>query len=287
MKKTLFTLAAITAATVITAAEPGPVTAILKRSIETPKGVCDEFVISNSHHSYLLSMGASRNTNGKAAPQFMINNPGKQAVPRGIGGLVVNGISYRNINYNRGDMKLWEDKAAGLAGCEGTLNFDGAKVNLRFYMRKDSPMMFVRLTPSKDSVEPIKRISFEQYVCPYLTRDAKIRWDEKSYKRVAVTQKRTLNTPTGYGKSHLLTPEETEIKLFDSEYGKNPGYITFVRDENVLKASVALASYQTVAVQLKPDFKEFTMAYWGHQKIISNAEMEKIIKANPKGFKIK
>ena len=41
------------------------------------------------------------------------------------------------------------------------------------------------------------------------------------------------------------------------------------------------------SVKSDVDFKEFTMAYWGHQKIISNGEMEKIIKANPKGFKIK
>lgn len=284
-KTTLLTCGALLSAITIFAADPA--VSRITKSVESDRGISEICVISNSMNSYIITAGYAKNVSGKTPP-FLQFNSGKSAVPRGLSTIRVNGIQLRNISYNKGNMKVWQDKSKGMAGCELVLNFDGAKIGVRFYMTQDSPMLFTRLTPHPSSIEPIKSITYENYVCPNLTRDGRIRWDSKSYKRVAVTGSRTLKGPSKHNQYITLTPQDTQLQLFDSEYGKNPGYITFKYDANVKSAGVHLGPYQTVRITLNPAFKEFTTAYWAHLAPNKpNSELDKAIKANPAGFKIK
>ena len=62
-------------------------------------------------------------------------------------------------------LKKWEDKESGSAGCEMTLNFDGAKILYRVFRKKNSNLLFIRIAPDSSSVEPIAGIEFSTYAC--------------------------------------------------------------------------------------------------------------------------
>ena len=72
--------------------------------------------------------------------------------------LVVNGISLRDLNFTADHFSLWNDGEN--KGVEIKMNFDGAKVVTRFYMRPDSGVLWCRLYTAADTLEPVQSVKF-------------------------------------------------------------------------------------------------------------------------------
>ena len=238
------------------------------------------YSISNGSWDYNVSVQRTKNTGKQPAfLQFGCGYP----IPA-LPSLTVNGIKSRSISLDKGSLKKWEDKESGSAGCEMTLNFDGAKILYRIFMKKDSNLLFVRIAPDSSSVEPIAGIEFSTYACINLDKDPKKRWDPASYAREAATPARTIKGDTG-NKGIELEPAENTLILRDTEFGKNPVYMVF-ESAPVQKAVLLNGAYQTLNLTLKPDFKEFTYAFWmSPKKQFSNTEFETLLKASPGLFK--
>jgi len=108
--------------------------------------------ISNTHNAYNLFLGT------KKPPQaiFSIDN-GKRASFTSLVTwlkIKVNGIDFRKLPIKKEDVKLWQDKEK--RGFELALNFDGAKMLLRLYMRPGSGVLWGELLPAQDTLEPVK-----------------------------------------------------------------------------------------------------------------------------------
>lgn len=238
------------------------------------------YSISNGSWDYNVSVQRTKNTGKRPAfVQFGCGYP----VPA-LPGLTVNGIKSRNIFLDKDSLKRWEDKESGSAGCEMTLNFDGAKILYRVFMKKNSNLLFIRIAPDSSSVEPIAGIEFSTYACINLDKDPKKRWKPASYAREAVTPQRTLKGNAG-NKGVELEPAENTLILRDAAFGKNPVYMAF-ESAPVQKAVLLNGAYQILNLTLKPDFKEFTYAFWmSPKKQFTNAEFEALLKASPELFK--
>ena len=110
------------------------------------------------------------------------------------------------------------------------------------------------------------------------------RWEPASYVREAVTPQRTLKGNAG-NKGVELEPAENTLILRDAAFGKNPVYMVF-ESAPVQKAVLLNGAYQILNLTLKPDFKEFTYAFWmSPKKQFTNAEFEALLKASPELFK--
>lgn len=280
--KTALCLSILCAAAIHLRSAETPATAIPNRPHLFPHL---EFVtgysIANGFWNYDVTLQRTRNT-GKQ--QSIIQYGCAYPVPK-LPELVVNGINSRNLFLEKESLKKWEDKAAGSAGCEVILNFDGAKILFRVFMKKDSQLLFVRIAPEKSSIGPIRTIEFSNFACINLDKDPKKRWVNSSYAREIVTSSRTLKEYPRKG--FELAPEENTLLFRDANFGKNPVYMTFQSDP-VLKATVINGAYQTLKLTLKPDLSEFTYAFWcSPKKTFTNAELEALMKSAPAFFQLK
>lgn len=241
------------------------------------------YSLSNSRWNYEISAQSTKNT-GNTAPAVQFQS-GALSIPT-LFSLTVNGIRSRNIQFGREDLKKWEDPKTGSAGCETVLNFDGAKIAVRIFMKKDSQLLFIRFAPALGSVESIQKIVFTNYACIHLDRDPKKRWTDEPYAREFSTPKRTVKEPPVQNRAVVLEPDENVLVFRDAKFGKNPGFMTF-QTTPVVKATLLNGVYQTLTLELRPDFKEFTFAFWSsNRKQFTNAEFDTLLKQLPVQFKL-
>ncbi len=287
MKRYSFVCAAVLTADILGSAflgaaeAPSPIAVTQTKRYQFPNTEYQQsYAISNAFWNYEICFLTTKNTE-KTPPVFQMQSMARP-FPR-ILDLKVNGISSRNVLFDRQSLKTWNDPAGDRGGCEFTLNFNGAKVNVRVFMESKSRLLFVRVAPSPDTLEPIKEISVSTYAFINYIKTPGKGWDPGAYGREFVTSRQECRTPSNKGIT--LSPEETSILFRDSAFGKLPGYLLFER-KNVLKTTFVNGVYQTVVFDLKPDFQEFTFGIWGSVKQdFTNQEFEKLLKDHPEEFK--
>lgn len=205
----------------------------------------------------------------------------------------INGIMMREISPNKEDFRIWQD--GRLAGCEMTFNYDGAKVQLRLYLRPDSPVLWGGLQPAKNTLEPINKISCEICAIPsYLGKDEKkstiFNNSNGVYARMAVTP---VNTFKQNPKQIPLMEKDSYVILQDANFDgssadKGDGPVMVILDDYsaIQKATVRISDSwtSTVNVDLKKDFKKFDFGLWQQKPRISNADFAKKLQAEKNAF---
>ena len=202
--------------------------------------------------------------------------------------ITVNGIPNTVIDPKVMDFVPWKEK--NLAGCEAKFNFDGAKVILRFWMRPDSPVLWGSLRPAPDTLEEIKsaQVSFSAIVSKLAKENKKVLWT-KVYEREAVTPARTLAQRQ---KIWELAPQDSYLVLQDKKFDgssaeKGDGPVMILLDhESIDNAKLLLRSNwtTTLAIALKPGFKNFEFGLWQQETRISNAAFAEKLKAEKAAF---
>lgn len=246
--------------------------------------------LSNQFCKYEFFLVQSK-SNGKNAPRTQL---WLQAGQFGFSPLVdflkltVNGIALDKLPVKAEDLQPWQDGKN--AGAELKLNFDGAKVVLRMFLRPDSPVLWCSLIPAKDSAEPVQNISAEITAIPslLLKKNNQVVWNG-GYNRMAVTPARTIEQNP---QRVPLTPQDTMITLQDKasdgsspEKGQGPCWISLNHDA-LAEAALRVNDDWTSAVYLtlKPDMKEFQFGFWQQVPRISNADFAKKLAAEKAAF---
>lgn len=203
----------------------------------------------------------------------------------------VNGIPESKLQPQEKDLTLWNEN--GMAGCETAMNFDGAKMILRWHMRPDSPLLICSIRPAADSLEPVKniKINFTMVISGLSKdKDGKVIWNG-AYERQAVTPARTitqdkkpimLNTDDRY-----LIFQDAKLDGSTQENGTGPSYLTF-DTENIVSAKLSMdnAVFTNLEIEIKPDFKEFRFGLWQQKDPISNSSFLEKFNKNKDSFVI-
>lgn len=246
--------------------------------------------ISNPHNNYRFTVVQSKPINGKAPrTQFRL-----AADKFGFSALVsfmtvtVNGFHNSVISPKAEHLTSWQKK--GKAGMDLKLNFDGAKLILRLYMRDDSPVLWGSVIPVKESLEPLKTIKlrFNAVISTIAKVNGKVA-RSKVYDRVAITPVRTLKQQRD---AWQLTPADTYLVLQDNKYDgstadKGQGPIMIILDHSAVKdAKLALRNewLTSLDLELKPDSKSFDFGLWQQKPAISNKAFLEKLKKNKQAF---
>ena len=210
--------------------------------------------------------------------------------------ITVNGIRHDRLELNNIPLEVWKDKESGNAGVTMKMNFDGAKILLRFYMRPNSPVLWGKILPAPDSAEKIETIKVMFQAVPALVVGGQ--YLEGIYHRQAISPVQT------YGmKNELqaLSPDDVFFIFQDEEfqpgnYGKykreipipGPCYLTYGVAE-VAKGTLDMRNSYLVIVNLdlEPDFKEFNFGIWESAQQYMNADFMAYFKKNYADFKLK
>ncbi|OQA85394.1 MAG: hypothetical protein BWY31_01916 [Lentisphaerae bacterium ADurb.Bin242] len=247
-------------------------------------------LLSNQLTRYALTLTQTKSDGTKAPQTAWTLDAGKFGFSPLVGffKLKVNGIEMNKLSPKAEDLTVWRD--GQLAGCELKLNYDGAKLILRFYLRPDSPVLWGVLLPAQDSVEPTQKAEVEISLIPSkLAMDGKkVIWNG-GYERMAVTPARTIEQNP---KRIALTPADAYLVIQDKKFdgstpdnGQGPCLILLDYDA-VQNAALRVNDDWTsgVSLTLKPDFKEFKFGLWQQEPRISNADFAKKLETEKTAF---
>ena len=254
----------------------------------------EHIAIANDHNFYGLDY-AQWKADGKAFPcaQFWLLEPrmhaGFSRPVLDFFKMTVNGIAENRLQPKKEDLKLWEED--GRAGCDIAMNFDGAKLIVRWCMRPGSPLLLGRVRMAPDTLEPAKsvKISFTMMLSD-LAKDANgnVRW-ESAYDRQALSPARLIRQDA---RPIPLTPADRYLIFQDGKYdgsgegkGSGPCYLTFDYRE-VMAANLRMGNcvFTNLDVELKPGFKEFNFGLWQQKNDISNAAFMEKFKGDENAF---
>ena len=290
MKKfVIFTLAAISAATIFAQVSSSVQQSVVYRPERY--SIRQGATINNPLNNYRFTLIQSKPENNKAPrTQFWLaaDHFGFCALINFLN-ITVNGYNNSEISPKASDLTAWNEKDK--AGMDLKLNFDGAKLTLRLYMRNDSPVLWGKLIADKDTIEPIKtiRVRFSAIISILAKVNKKVAfWNV--YERMAITPVRTL---TQQKKPWQLTPEDTYLVLQDNKFdgsgeGKGRGPVMIILDHKAVKnAKLELRNSWTTGLdlELKPDFREFEFGLWQQKPVISNKAFAEKLKKEKAAFR--
>ena len=209
--------------------------------------------------------------------------------------MTVNGISEVSLHPKEEDVTLWNDARTGAAGCDIAWNFDGAKLILRWFMRSDSPVLWLTIKSAPDLLTPIKSAHVKVSVVPSLlaqTADKKVLW-EGVYGRQVITPTRIIGQ-VPKPQFITLTPDDRYLIFQDTKFdgsngdkGTGPCFMA-IDYQGVEKAVLTLRDegYAFVDIDLKPDFKTARLGFWQQKDRHSNAEFAKVFNAKLQTFEM-
>ncbi|OQA83967.1 MAG: hypothetical protein BWY31_02674 [Lentisphaerae bacterium ADurb.Bin242] len=238
-------------------------------------------VVSNQFNTCRLTLALSKPGTWNLPEPYMkfLFDAGKF----GFGSLVdfftlkVNGIEMNKLSPRPESLTRWEEKE--LAGAELKLNYNGAKVVFRFFMRPDSPLLFASVFPAGDTLEPVRTAQavFTAIPSSYILKNGQVVWRNGDYQRMAVTPVRTIRQTA---EPVPLTPADTRLILMDAaldgssdEKGYGPCAL-FLDYRGIERAvlSIGNAWVSKVTLDFTPGWKEFRFAIWQPSARISNAD---------------
>ena len=206
--------------------------------------------------------------------------------------LEVNGIPLKKLNVKASDVQPWkEGKNTGL---KIALNFDGCKMDVIFYMRPDSPVLWGVIRPSANTLEDIKNAVMTFSCIPStLARNAKKVpiWGGPEYGREIVTNARTYPASA---KVYPLAKDDTSFIFRDTKFdgsakdkskGQGPVWLQ-IDQTSVIKGKIRSTNEWTnwIQLNLNPAMKEFKFGMWQQQMPISNADFDKKLNAEKAAF---
>lgn len=194
--------------------------------------------------------------------------------------LKINGIEMNKLSPRPESLTRWGEN--DLAGAELKLNYNGAKVVCRFFMRPDSSLLFASIFPALDTLEPIRMAQAVFTVVPssYILKNGRVVWRNGNYQRMAVTPARTIRQTA---EPVVLTPADTRLVLMDAfldgsseEKGYGPCAL-FLDYSGIEKAVLSIGNAWVTKVTLDfiPGLKEFRFAIWQRSVRISNTDWVK------------
>lgn len=290
MKKfILFTLAVLTAATTFAQVRSSVQKATVYK--QERYSVRRSAAINNPLNNYMFTLLQTKPMDGKAPSTqlwLVAHHFGFSPLINFLN-ITVNGYNNSVIIPREKNLTAWNEN--GKAGIDLKLNFDGAKVIIRLYMRENSPVLWGKIMPAKDSIVPIKSIKlhFSAVVSILAKVNKRIAWN-KVYDRVAITPARTLKQQN---KLQKLTPADTCLVLQDNKYdgsgpGKGQGPVMIILDHKAVKtANLEMRNSWTTRlyIELKPDFKEFDFGLWQQKPVISNKAFAEKLKKEKAAFR--
>ena len=249
--------------------------------------LCFEAELSNAQNSYRLSFSNLR-AYAKDPQRFeMLVDNGQQSgftKLTSVFSLSVNGIDARKLQPGRDAFRTW-DGEHGERGVVFSLNFDGARVDVRFSMKPGSPVLWgeiaktadlPQLTPVSNAVVIVTAIpSFLDCASGRKTRFF-------GYARQVRTSVRLLALPPN--RKEPLLPEDRFLIFEDAEYdgsadGKGMGPSATWPLEQV-QGTINLNDSWTTSVEYRPDpSRPFRFALLEFRaKRVSNAEFLEAIR---------
>lgn len=187
-------------------------------------------------------------------------------------------------------MNLWQDGEK--KGFEFALNFDGAKMLLRLYMRPDSGVLWGELQPAQDTLEPVKTASISFACLPSLLamKDKKVLFHNVYNHEAKSPAKIYKQHPQG----QTITAADKYFIFYDTQFDgssddKGIGPCMVIADTDIMqsgKLHQPNAWVVTVDYTLKPDFKTFRFGIWQKNSRISNADFFKMLEMEKTAFSL-
>jgi len=206
--------------------------------------------------------------------------------------LQVNGISERQLYIHDETLRLWEN-SDNSAGADIQLNFNGAKLLLRWFMRPGSALLHGLISVAPDSSTVIKDIMVKlQFMPSAIAKDdnGKVLYGN-AYARQAITPLRLLQQNK---QAQVLQPEDAYLILQDTIFdgssegkGAGPCYISFDY-QGVQQARLNMDNSWlcSLIIELDPAFKSFHFALWQHKNSFSNQEFQQYFTENRSLFQL-
>jgi len=199
--------------------------------------------------------------------------------------LSVNNINMSQLDFHEDDLTVWKKDSA--AGVDLALNFDGAKMTLRFFMRDGSPVLWGSL--DNKIPKAVSETLIEFRAVPSFLPGTKL---EGVYERTAMTAARTLEMSK---RKVSLSPEDKYLLLFDKKYkypdtpdAAGPCFLTFLYNEVAFSQLFMSDFYMSrIFISLRNDFQSFKFGLWETEQHLANQESIEYLVKNPEEFKFK
>lgn len=203
----------------------------------------------------------------------------------------VNGILQKKVLLDNSKFTPWQE--GGNKGFQLSLNFNGAKLCIRYYMRPDSPVLWGRILPDKSSLEPIRNMEMVFTALPskYVKNEKnRVVWG-KVYGRCIDTRKRVIAQGAGYT---ILGKDEKHIVMMDTIFDgsapdKGKGPCMLVLDHaDFEKVTVRPVNNWLTSVRTVPEknFTDIDFGIYNHPVAISNEDFLKYLDEHPGAFSI-
>ncbi|MBR2425736.1 MAG: hypothetical protein IKB16_03245 [Lentisphaeria bacterium] len=303
--KCVLTLLAVAAAAVLSA---GPVNTELKKGAmyrPDTKLFWRNMSYSNGLGRYTMALSISKPVGNKpqqASFGFTGGGFGFCDKARAFD-LTVNGISIRKLNFQEKDFSLWSE--GDQKGVEVKMNFDGAKIVTRFYMRPDSPILWGKVYVANDTLEPVQRVKFSATCLPSILakingkvkfhnvyqRKVKTPFKEYSASNTVQAVSAAENSFIFYDALYDGSPfQKTKDKAANEKNDKGWGPCMFLSDHKEAKKSrIHLRNDWTSTIDLEfgKEFKEYNFGYYNSPVRTKNDVFFKNVENNKNAFTFK
>ena len=251
-------------------------------------GQAEYYRLSNKSNSYVIYYQWVKPT-AKTEPEFMIGMPEPvfwyNFENRGFMDITVNGVKSKNIEPL--STKVWNESER--SGIDTLFNFDGIKLTLRFYLRKDSPVLWGELIPDAANQSAIKEMKVIFNCKPSMVVSGQL---EGIYERELVTPARTMKqeTPSHW---HPLTSGDEYIIFTDLKFQPGPKDEKsqgpcFVRADwtNVQSAQVWFGNEYAAHPEytINPESSNFRFGLFESKKRYNNKEFIEMVKKQSAEF---
>lgn len=249
--------------------------------------------VSNRHNTYKLFLGSKKPIEEKPPRTvFSVDNEKRASFTSLVTWLKikVNGIDFSRLPIQKENVNLWQDGEK--KGFEFALNFDGAKMLLRLYMRPDSGVLWGELQPAQDTLEPVKTASISFACLPSLLamKDKKVLFHNVYNHEAKSPAKIYKQHPQG----QTITAADKYFIFYDTQFDgssddKGIGPCMVIADTDIMqsgKLHQPNAWVVTVDYTLKPDFKTFRFGIWQKNSRISNADFFKMLETEKTAFSL-
>ncbi len=189
--------------------------------------------------------------------------------------ITVNGIQNRVLYMPEENFSLFREKER--AGCRMCLNFDGAAIQMEFFVRDGSPLLHCRVTPAEKQLRPIRDIRIN---LDLLTSGLGIDSATKRFKPDGIYEREARISGGGVLKMNpkwqLLPAGNCAVTVYDLKWERNGSGPVFIGYDPALLTSAKLKinnNYMNnLEFELKKDFREFVFTLYKPRTKISNDE---------------
>lgn len=293
MKPVLTTLAAMISCLMLSAGVEAVRTSRSYHTSSKTYGKADYFQIKNEQNDYLLYLQRvkpSAKSNGSLLIGLPEPNFWHGFIARGFMDFTVNGIPSGALDPQK--MEVWQKE--NTAGVDILFNFDGCKLTCRYFMREDSPVLWIDLIhdENSDSVRKIQ-IGFECHPSWSVENNGK---PDSSYRRFIQTPARKIIGKTdardtvwfNAKDSYLVFGDDFYQPGLDDKKSQGPCFLrvdwSAVRSLSVWFGNIYCAVLKS---ELRPEAGEWHFGVFETRKRQTNQEFLALLQRNKTQFEFK